>query len=58
MTEPAEPKVIEKRVEIRAPRWLAPAWLMKRLGAKVEYEQTLEGEQEILTLEKEFRVGD
>jgi hypothetical protein len=53
-----EPKVVEKRIEIRAPGWLAPAWLMKRLGAKVEHEQTLEGEQEKLTLEKEFRIGD
>jgi hypothetical protein len=58
VTEPTEPKVIAKHIEIRAPRWLAPVWLMKRLGAKVEHEQTLEGEQEKLTLQKEFRIGD
>jgi hypothetical protein len=60
VNEPTEPEVqvIERDIEIRLPSWLAPAWLMKRLGATVERTQTLEGVEEKLTLEKEFRIGD
>jgi hypothetical protein len=58
VTEPTEPEVNEKTIVIRGPRWLTPVWLMKRLGAKVERVQTLEGVEEKLTLKKEFRIGD
>ena len=64
-TEPTEPRVFKKTFTFhtRIPSWLAPPkWMLrrvlKRMGATVEQEQTLEGVHENWKLKKEYRIGE